>query len=102
VANVGAKIASSSASSRAIWLMAGGPAVITDHEAGNVHRFEVPKGETCKAREIGIVPTSVGRADESPTVSVVGQDNAIVSECGDDNGGLWAGGGTSGSRHRSL
>jgi len=52
-----------SASSRAVWLMAGGPAVITDNEARDVHRLEVREGETCNALKIGIVPASVGCAD---------------------------------------
>jgi hypothetical protein len=82
--------------SGAVWLVAGGSAVITHHKAGDVHRLEVGQGETGNAGKIVIVPASVGRADEAAAVSVIGEDDAIVSECGDDNGRLWTGGGTGG------
>src|ERR1035438_8044877 len=82
--------------------MAGGPAVITDHEARDVHGLEVREGETCKASKIGVVPARVRGADEPSAVSVVGQDDSIVSECGDDNGRLWICRSTRGSRDGRL
>jgi hypothetical protein len=44
-------------------LMDGGPAVIADHEARDVHRFEVRQGETGQAGKIVVIPASVGRPD---------------------------------------
>ena len=83
--------------SRAVWLMACGSAVITDHEARDVHRLEVQERETSHAREIVIVPAGIGRADQPSAVSIVGQDDSIVSECGDDNSRLRTCGGARGS-----
>lgn len=82
--------------------MGGSPAVIADDEAGDVHRLEIRQGETGKARQVVIVPAGVGRADQATAVSVVGEDDAIISERDDDNGCLWTGGGTRGSLDGSL
>src|SRR5580704_2917612 len=82
--------------------MARAPAVITHDEARNVHRLEVRQSEICQARKIVIVPASVGCADQAAAVSVIGQDDSIVSESRDDDGRLWAGGGTRRSRDGSL
>jgi len=82
--------------------MAGGPAVITDHQARDVHWLEVRKRKASYARKVVIIPASVGGADQTPAVSVVGQNNSKVSERGDDNGRLWTCVGTRGSGHGSL
>jgi hypothetical protein len=65
--------------------MAGGPAATTNHDARDVHRLEVRQDKTPKARKIVIVPSSVRSAYQSSALSIVGQDDAVVSECGDDN-----------------
>ena len=46
--------------------MAGGPAIITDYEARDVHRFEFRQSETSEASKIVIVPARVGSADQAP------------------------------------
>ena len=83
-------------------LVTRGPAVITHHQARHVHRLEVRQGETRNARKIVIVPASIRRADQPPAVSIVGQDDSIVSERRNDNGCLWTRRGASRSRNRSL
>jgi len=82
--------------------MAGGSAVITDHKTRDVHWLEVRQRKTCYAREIVILPASVGSADQAAAVSVVGQDNPIVSQCGDDDGRLRTCVGARGGRYGSL
>src|SRR5208283_1622989 len=85
-----------------VWLVAGGSAVITDHEARDIHGFEVRQGQTGEARKIVVVPASVGCANQAAAVTVIGQDDSVVTECGDDNGCLWTGRGAGRSRDRSL
>ncbi len=82
--------------------MACGAAIVTDHKARYIHWLEVRERKTCNALKIIVVPASVGRADQSPAAPVIGKDDSIVSECGDENGRLRTCGGTRGSRHGSL
>lgn len=65
--------------------MAGGSAVVADDEAGDIHGLEVRECEAGNAREIVVVPASIGGADQAAVVSVVGQDNSVVAEPDDDD-----------------
>ena len=82
--------------------MAGGAAVISDHKARNVHRFKVAQGEAGKTGKIVIVPASVGCTDQPTAISIVGEDDSIVSEGRDNDGRLRTGGGTRRGSDRSF
>lgn len=73
--------------------MAGGSAVVADDQAGDIDGFEVAEREISKTGKIVVVPAGVGRADEATAIAVVGKDDSVVAKGGDDDGGLWAGGG---------
>jgi hypothetical protein len=69
-------------------LVAGGSAVVADDEAGDIYRFEVRQREAGDAGEVVVVPARVGGADQAAAVTVVGEDDAVVAEGGDED--LWA------------
>ena len=79
-------------------LMTGRAAVITHHEAGDVNRFEIAQSQACDAGKVVVVPASVGCADQPAAVPVVSANDPVVSERGNDDGRLRAGGSTGRSR----
>lgn len=83
-------------------LMTGSATVIADHEARDVHRFEIREIKTCEAVKVVIVPASVGCTDQTSTRSIVSQDDPVVSKRGDDDRRLRTRRGAGGSRHRSF
>ena len=68
--------------------MAGGAGVVGDDQGGDVDGLEVGEGEAGEALEAGVVPAGVGSADEAAAHAVVGEDDAVVAERGDEDGGL--------------
>ena len=82
--------------------VAGGAAVVADHQARDVDGLEVGERKTCKAREIGIVPTGIGSSDQAAAQAIVGEDDPVVPESGDDDCRLWTCGRTRGCRNRSF
>ena len=80
--------ASTSASAAANDLRASWP---VDGQLLYLDRLEVGEGETVQAREIGIIPPAVVCPDDGAGLAVVVEDNAVVAEAIDDDGGLGAG-----------
>ena len=86
----------------ALRLPRGRAAVVADHEARDIHRFEVVQDDIGEATEVVVVPASVRCADEATAHPIVGEDDSIVSERHDDDGRLRAGGRARRSRYGGL
>src|ERR1700683_5219082 len=68
--------------------MSGLAAVLTGHYARNIDRLEVSQSQRPEAAEIIVVPSGIRGSCEAAAASVVGQDNPVVTQRGDDDRGL--------------
>ena len=78
------------------------PAAAAHYQARDVHRFKITEGQAFQARQIGIIPAGIRCADEPAGLAVIGQDNAVVAESGDDDRCLRAGSSASWGGDRGL
>lgn len=61
------------------------PAVRADHQRADVDRLEIGQGDVRQTGEVIVIPAAVRGPDQSSRFAIVGQDDSVVPEAGDDD-----------------